>query len=343
MVTTAADRPVAVERARFRVVPVVGTVVGVAVVVTTLLVAQSGLHGNARISNPDGAFSRETLLGVNNWPVVSTWIFVGIITVLCALLVRATKRAGRLPEAAILFLAYPSVALTDPAANWVTFAAFDPRTPHFPMSWKWINNAPLVEPIMALLGGYPMYYLTVALGAYVLHKKALARARPGSFLERHPTATLFAFALIVGIPLDTGAQLLWMRAHLYVYTEGVGPNVVWQGVTFPWLWAIYDAWMFACTAVLLRRDDRGRSIYLTKASALLPIGRRTGEPSSARQTGVAALILFVAVLVPIIGYGAARVAGVTHAAYDDYPFPEAKVYDPYGHLAEAGKPGPFYE
>ena len=30
-------------------------------------------------------------------------------------------------------------------------------------------------------------------------------------------------------------------------------------------------------------------------------------------------------------------------AYDNWPYPTVKVYDPYGHLERAGKPGPFYQ
>ena len=37
-----------------------------------------------------------------------------------------------------------------------------------------------------------------------------------------------------------------------------------------------------------------------------------------------------------------RIIGPTHPAYEQYPYPEAKVYDPYGDLADAGKAGPFY-
>ena len=38
-----------------------------------------------------------------------------------------------------------------------------------------------------------------------------------------------------------------------------------------------------------------------------------------------------------------RSAGLSEPAFDKFPYPTVKVYDPYGHLEEAGKPGPFYK
>jgi hypothetical protein len=37
-----------------------------------------------------------------------------------------------------------------------------------------------------------------------------------------------------------------------------------------------------------------------------------------------------------------RIGGEPKPAYDVWPYPTVKVYDPYGHLEQAGKPGPFY-
>ena len=37
-----------------------------------------------------------------------------------------------------------------------------------------------------------------------------------------------------------------------------------------------------------------------------------------------------------------RVGGDPKPAYDVWPYPAVKVYDPYGDLERAGKPGPFY-
>ncbi len=49
-----------------------------------------------------------------------------------------------------------------------------------------------------------------------------------------------------------------------------------------------------------------------------------------------------AVLLPIAVFSLLRVGGDPKPAYDQWPYPTVKVYDPYGDLEQAGKPGPFY-
>ena len=57
---------------------------------------------------------------------------------------------------------------------------------------------------------------------------------------------------------------------------------------------------------------------------------------------VATAVLVTAVAVPIGVFSLLRISGHTAPAYDRYPYPAVKVYDPYGDLERAGKPGPFY-
>ena len=64
-------------------------------------------------------------------------------------------------------------------------------------------------------------------------------------------------------------------------------------------------------------------------------------------TGACGLLVATTVLVASFGVSLAvlaglRVAQLSKPAYDKYPFPTVKVYDPYGNLQRAGKPGPFY-
>ena len=49
-----------------------------------------------------------------------------------------------------------------------------------------------------------------------------------------------------------------------------------------------------------------------------------------------------AVVLPIAVFSLLRIGGNPKPAYDVWPYPAVKVYDPYGHLEKAGKPGPFY-
>ena len=46
--------------------------------------------------------------------------------------------------------------------------------------------------------------------------------------------------------------------------------------------------------------------------------------------------------VPIAVFSLLRIGGEPKPAYDVWPYPPVKVYDPYGDLERAGKPGPFY-
>src|SRR5271167_1290917 len=51
----------------------------------------------------------------------------------------------------------------------------------------------------------------------------------------------------------------------------------------------------------------------------------------------------VSFALPLAVLAGLRSAGLSQPAYDKFPYPTVKVYDPYGHLEEAGKPGPFYK
>ena len=47
-------------------------------------------------------------------------------------------------------------------------------------------------------------------------------------------------------------------------------------------------------------------------------------------------------LKPVGVFSLLRISGHTAPAYDRFPYPFVRVYDPYGDLQRAGKPGPFY-
>jgi hypothetical protein len=63
--------------------------------------------------------------------------------------------------------------------------------------------------------------------------------------------------------------------------------------------------------------------------------------TTARLTLVATVVLMSAVLLPIAVFSLLRIGGDPKPAYDQWPHPAVKVYDPYGDLERAGKPGPF--
>ena len=321
-----------------------GAAVFLVALIVSLANVQTGLHGDPRTSNPSPSpRPYHPLLGVENWALVATFAFLGIVILLIVAMVHATRRDGRLPIWGIIFLAWPLAALTDPVGNWVTFAVFDPRTPHFPLDWVWVNNAPLVEPVIAMLGGYPMYYLLVPLGLVALFRRAVQpRLGPDSWGVRHPMAATVAFAVAVAIPIDIAAQLVWVRAELFTYSEGVGPSLHWGHANFPIVFGVVDLWMIAWTAALLQRDDTGRSRVLARLARRVPLRTAGDLSSSGRQILAGSVLLLILLATPLTAYGAIRVSGITHPTYDEWPYPESNVYDPYGTQVENDKPGPYY-
>jgi hypothetical protein len=49
----------------------------------------------------------------------------------------------------------------------------------------------------------------------------------------------------------------------------------------------------------------------------------------------------VSFAIPLAVLAGLRAAGLSEPAYEQNPYPNIRVYDPYGHLEQAGKPGPF--
>ena len=68
---------------------------------------------------------------------------------------------------------------------------------------------------------------------------------------------------------------------------------------------------------------------------------RTVSTTFSRLFAATAMLL-TAVLAPLGVLSVLRVAGFAKPAYDEFPYPAVKVYDPYGDLERAAKPGPFY-
>jgi hypothetical protein len=222
----------------------------------------------------------------------------------------------------------------DPLANWATFAVFDPRVAHFPLSWPYFNISPLLEPTLSFLGGYASYYVLTGLGLLSLHQRFIEpRIRHNSWLVRHRFIAVFLTGFVAGLPLNALMQFMWLKVGLFVYTEAVGPVLQLFDRQLPLYMVIYDSALFAIVALLCIRDDNGRPAIVTK------LATRT---TTSRLTVIATAMLMSAVLLPIAVFSLLRISGNPKPAYDVWPYPAVKVYDPYGDLERAGKPGPFY-
>jgi hypothetical protein len=138
-------------------------------------------------------------------------------------------------------------------------------------------------------------------------------------------------------------QFLWLKAGMFFYTEGAGPVLHIAGTHLPVIMVIYDSLIFAMVAVLCVTDESGRPELVAKLAERLPAGPGRTRLTTARQVLVATAVLLAVVLTPVGVLSVLRVAGVVKPLYDnEFPYPAVKVYDPYGDLQRAGKPGPFY-
>jgi hypothetical protein len=133
---------------------------------------------------------------------------------------------------------------------------------------------------------------------------------------------------------------MWLKVGLFVYTEAAGPVLHVGDRHLPLYMVIYDSVLFAIVALLCVRDDNGRPALVVKLTQHLPAF--SSRITTARLLVVATVVLMSAVALPIAVFSLLRVGGEPTPAYNVWPYPAVKVYDPYGDLEQAGKPGPFY-
>jgi hypothetical protein len=308
----------------------------IAFAIVALATMQTGLHGDPRTLNPEpGDAPYRPFLGVTDWPllssVTSVLVTIGFFGVVTWWSIRDRKPHWAL----IVGIAALLAGSLDPLANWATFTVFDPRVAHFPLSWHYFNVSPLLEPTLSFLGGYASYYVLTGVGLLWIHRRFVEpRLGPDG---QHRMLWVFTTGFIAGLPLNALMQFFWLKVGLFVYTEAAGPVLHIAGRQLPLLMVIYDSALFAVVAVLCLPDQDGRPALVVKLMQRL---RLRLTPALLLVTTTA--VLLSAVLLPIAVFSLLRISGHTTPAYDQYPYPMVKVYDPYGHLQRAGKPGPFY-
>jgi hypothetical protein len=305
---------------------------------------QSGLHGDPRTSNPaPGEPPYPPFLGVTNWALVTT-IMSAVLTVgFFGVTIAWSLRARRAHWALIIGIAALFAGALDPLANWATFAVFDPRVGHFPLSWPYFSASPLLEPTLSFLGGYASYYVLTGVGLLSLHRRFVEpRLRDDGWWGRHRLLSVFVTGFIAGIPLNALIQFLWLKVGLFVYTQASGPVLHIADRHLPVLMVIYDSVLFAVVAVLCVRGDNGSPAVVARLAQRVPTLGGGARVTTPRMIAIATAVLMTAVAVPIGVFGLLRLSGHASPAYDQFPYPTVKVYDPYGDLEKADKPGPFY-
>jgi hypothetical protein len=310
--------------------------------IIALVNMQTGLHGNPRITNPDpGMPPYPPFLGVTNWQLVTS-IMSAVLTVAFFGYLGWQSIRSRSPHwLLIVGIAAFFAGALDPLANWATFTVFDSRVGHFPLSWPYFNISPLLEPTLSFLGGYASYYVLTGFGLLSLHRRFIEpRIRHNSWLGRHRFVAVFITGFIAGLPLNAFMQFMWLKVGLFVYTEAAGPVLYLFGRHLPLYMVIYDSVLFGIVAVLCVRDDNGRPAIVASLIPRLPA--LSAQITTTRLLVVATAVLMSAVVLPIAVFSLLRIGGDPKPAYDVWPYPAVKVYDPYGDLERAGKPGPFY-
>ncbi|OBF92150.1 hypothetical protein A5791_14260 [Mycobacterium sp. 852002-51163_SCH5372311] len=311
--------------------------------VVTVASMQSGTQGDLRTTNPNpGPAPYPAFLGFDNWPLAVSLSSIPMGIGLIATLVWLSVRQRKMHWTAVIAFAGLITGALDPLANWATFAIFDPRMLHFPLSWPYVNIAPNLEPALSFLGGYAAYYLLTGMGISQLHHRFLdPMVRRTSWLARHRLIGVFLGAFVIAIPLNGIVQFAWMKFGIFYYTEAVGPTLRIGHIHLPLIMAVYDSFIFAMVAVMCVRDDDGELVMINRIGRRLPAGPGRSTVTLTRQLLVSASVGLVSFGIPLAVLSGLRAAGLSEPAYEQNPYPTVKVYDPYGHLEKAGKPGPF--
>ena len=313
--------------------------------VVTVATLQTGLHGDPVRTNPNpGPAPYPPFLGFDNWPLAVAISSIPMAIGLIGALAWLSWRQRKLHWAVVIAFAGLITGALDPLANWATFAIFDPRMLHFPLSWPYVNISPNLEPALSFLGGYAAYYLLNGLGFLQLHDRFIDPVmQRASWLARHRLVAVFIGAGLVAIPINGLIQFTWMRAGIFFYTEAVGPVLQIGHVHFPLIMAIYDSFIFAMVAVMCVRDENGELVLVNRIARWLPARPGRAKVTLTRQLLISVTVGLVSFAVPLAVLAGLREAGLSRPAYDQNPYPNVKVYDPYGHLEDAGKPGPFFK
>lgn len=309
--------------------------------VASVVTMQSGMHGDTRTTNQHpGPAPYPPFLGVDNWPLVMSILAVALTIGLFGTAAWMSVRRRRVHWTVIIGVAAFFAGAVDPLANWATFTMFDPRVAHFPLSWPYFRISPLLEPTLSFLGGYAAYYVLTGIGLVRCYQRVVEPHLRTAAVGR--LIAVFVTGFVLGLPLNALMQFLWLKAGMFFYTEGVGPVLHIAQIHLPVVMVVYDSLIFAMVAVLCVTDDDGRPVLIIKVAQRLPVRRNHQHLTAFRQIIIATALLLVVVLMPVGVLSALRAGGFARPVYDEFRYPAVKIYDPYGDLERAGKPGPFY-
>jgi len=328
---------------RHRVAPVAAAVAGVAAQCWAFSVGTTDIS-NTQIAN----LNAPQPLPEMRWAGISThhfWIplfyaiTVGVIAVMIYQFVRHRRNFGNHHPALPIFVALWLQVLLDPIYNWGFYCVYDPALLHWPITWAPFNFSPSVEPHWILMGAYQVFFIGPAWLILAGYRKVVERrVTPGSWVDRHPTLSLFLVGAVLGGLADILMEIWMINVGVYKYTQIAGPSLWWGNAHLQVTEFIWVGLLIAGTAVLMRRDDKGRSF-----AAVLAKSNRTLRRLRLGKFGTTFVLVTAALAIYGSFFIGARIAGLaTNAVYDHWPYPAIKTFDPDGRLRDAGFPGPYY-
>jgi hypothetical protein len=328
---------------RHRVAQVAAAVAGVAALCWAFSVGTTDISAT-HIANPEAPQPLPEM----RWAGLSThhfWIplfyaiTVGVIAVMIYRFVRHRRDFGNHHPALAIFAVLWLQVLLDPIYNWGFYCVYDPALLHWPITWPPFNFSPSVEPHWILMGAYQVFFIGPAWLILAGYRKVVdRRVTPGSWLDRHPTLSLFLVGAVLGGLADILMEIWMINIGVYKYTQIAGPSLWWGNAHLQVTEIIWVGLLIAGTAVLMRRDDKGRSF-----ATVLAKSNRTLQRLRLGQFGTTFVLVTAALAIYGSFFIGARVAGLaTNVVYDRWPYPAIKTFDPDGRLREAGIPGPYY-
>lgn len=281
------------------------------------------------------------LWGVENWPLVFE---VGALLVCLGcwfFAIRANRRDPRGNHPAfVLMVATTALCWFDPPANWVTYAAYDPRLLHFPVDWPWFNLAPTVEPICVLLG-YCFYWMLPGFFLIRAYRRWGHSLAVDSIWRRRPLLMMFVGGAAIGAVWDHSLEMFLTRIELYTYTQTIDGLSLRTGSTwqFPVVVEVSCiAFMMGVASLMFWQDDAGRTINERMARRL-----RVFQQFPRLGTHVVAIGLLSLAYIGYFGvFGVVRLTHSATAVAQPWTYLDTKVYDPHCDYAANGEPGPKY-
>jgi len=338
----AGGRPPASRRREIRAGAAWGLAV-CAVVAFIVAVAHNARRGAvaARIKNPNVQGAPRPVRPLFGWTHWITFLQISTVVAMVALVVVFAVAWRLRPKHPVLLMAVVCTTLVwqDPIMNWAPYAVYNPQLWHWPETWPLVSLSPTVEPFIVI--GYVMFYLAPFFPAiWVLRR--LQRARDvDAFVWRHPLISLAVLIYAFGFVYDAVQEILLIRTQLYVYSQVIPFGSVFTGTTyqFPLLWeSSLVTTVMIPAGILLYRDDTGRTVAEK-------LGQRIRAFKGREVLGTFVVMFLILNAAYLFLYGGSfaiiKGSGAATSVACQWPFPEAKVYDPQGYYAQAGAPGPY--